>query len=98
MFYRIAASRPTLYLITLCILIGAAGIMTDQVEFLINNYNLDFIPGEVELEANIAILIAAFGVFLERLGWLAERAGEIGVRVVTSRTPATATPTTSATR
>jgi hypothetical protein len=75
MFYRIAASRLTLNLITLAILIGTAGIMTDQVRFLIDNINLDFVPGEVALEGSIAILVAAYGVFLERLGWLAERAG-----------------------
>jgi hypothetical protein len=45
MFYRIAASRLTLNLITLAILIGTAGIMTDQVRFLIDNYSLDFVPG-----------------------------------------------------
>jgi len=84
MLYRIAASRLTLHLITICILVGAAGILTDQVEFLLANYQLDFIPGEVELEANIAILIAAFGVFLERLGWLSEWAVAMGMEAFAS--------------
>jgi hypothetical protein len=75
MFYQIAASRLTLNLITLTILIGTAGIMTDQVRSLATNYKLDFIPGEVALEGSVTILVAAYGVFLERLGWLAERAG-----------------------
>ena len=39
--------------------------MTQQVQFLVDHIDLNFIPTEVALEENIAILIAAFGVFLE---------------------------------
>ena len=73
MIYRLAGSRFTLLLITFSILIGTAGMVTNQVEILTTNYQLNFIPTEVEIEENIAILIAAFGVFLEYRRWLLDR-------------------------
>ena len=73
MIYRLAGSRFTLLLINFSILIGTAGMVTMQVEFLTTNYQLNFIPAEVGIEENIAILIAAFGVFLEYRRWLLDR-------------------------
>ncbi len=70
MIYRMAGSHFTLLFITLGILLGCAGIMTKQVDFLATNYQMDFIPDEINLEENIAILIAAFGVFLEHRSYL----------------------------
>ena len=63
MVYRLAGNQITLFLFTLAIIIGAAGIMSDQIKFLTNNLHMDFIPTEVGLENSIAILIAAFGIF-----------------------------------
>ncbi len=73
MIYRIAGSHLTLGCITLSILLGTCGIMTQQVEFLIENHHLNFIPAEIVLEDDIAILIAAFGVFLEHRGYLLKK-------------------------
>lgn len=65
MFYRLAGNHLTLVVITFSVLFGAAGIMTAQIDFLVENHTMNFIPTETGLEQNIAILIAAFGVFLE---------------------------------
>ncbi|MAF48509.1 MAG: hypothetical protein CMM10_09610 [Rhodospirillaceae bacterium] len=73
MVYRLAGNQITLFLFTLAIIIGAAGIMSDQIKFLTNNLHMDFIPTEVGLENSIAILIAAFGIFLEHRRWLLDR-------------------------
>jgi len=73
MVIRLAGSKFTLKFITLIILFGAAGIMTDQIVFLVENHHMDFIPAEIGLEADIAIQMAAFGVFLEHRGWLLDR-------------------------
>lgn len=73
MIYRIAGGHMTLVFITICILLGSAGIMTEQIQFLAANHHLNFIPTEVSLEENIAILIAAFGVFLEHRCYLLRR-------------------------
>ena len=73
MIYRLAGSHFTLALITISILIGCAGVMTEQVVFLKSNYHMNFILDEIELETNIVILIAAFGIFLEYRHWLLER-------------------------
>jgi len=73
MIYRLSGSNFTLILITLSIIIGATGVMTDQVKFLLTSHSMNFIPAEVGMEENIAILIAGFGVFLEHRRWLLER-------------------------
>ena len=73
MIYRLTGSHLTLQLISLSVLIGTAGIMTDQIKFLTTNHKLNFIAAEVSMEENIAILIAAFGVFLEYRHWLLDR-------------------------
>jgi len=62
MLYRIVGAHLTPLLITFSVLIGAAGIMTEQISFLIDPYGANFIPAEAELEGNIAILVAAFGL------------------------------------
>lgn len=70
MLYRAAGNQYTLLFITFSILLGTAGIMTKQIHFLTDNFGLDFIPAEINLEENIAILVAAFGVFLEHRSYL----------------------------
>ena len=42
MIYRLAGSRFTLLLINFSILIGTAGMVTMQVEFLTTNYQLNW--------------------------------------------------------
>ena len=73
MIYRLAGSQATLIAITLSILVGATGIVTEQLGFLTENLHMNFIPQEVGLEENIAILVAGFGVFLEHRRWLLDR-------------------------
>lgn len=58
-------SKSLLLFFSLFIIIGTLGIITDQVDFLLKHYQLNFVPGEISLEENIAILLAAFGAFLE---------------------------------
>lgn len=45
--------------------IGAMGRLTTQFNFLVDNDHLDFVPEVINLKGNVAILLAAFGVFLE---------------------------------
>ena len=52
------------------IVFGAVGIGALQVDFLIEHLKGNFIPGEITLEEDIAIVIAAFGVFLDNRRWL----------------------------
>ena len=73
MFFRFAGSYFALVLITISVLIGVTGVMTNQIQFLITNIDLEFIPSEIGLEEEIVILIAAFGVFLEHRYWLLDR-------------------------
>ena len=47
--------------------------MTEQITFLIAHIELNFIPSEVGMENNIAVLIAGYGVFLEHRRWLLVR-------------------------
>jgi hypothetical protein len=61
MIYRIAGNHLTLCFISLIILLGTSGIMTQQVQFLSAHFDQNFIPTEVALENNIAILIDSFG-------------------------------------
>lgn len=61
---------PILYVIVLGILFGTLGICWLQIQFLIENHHLNFIPGEIAFEENIAIVIAAFGVFLDLRRWV----------------------------
>ncbi len=76
---RLAASQTTLMVFSLLILLGVLGIMTEQLRFLLANHQLDFIPSEIDLEEDIAILIVAFGVLLEHRFWLLERIYPNGV-------------------
>ena len=60
------ASRPIALVIgVIGIIFGVCGIAYLQLQYLIQFYNESLIPGEVSLEENVAIAIAAFGVFLE---------------------------------
>lgn len=70
MILRAAESHLTLMLITLAILIGSVGIMTQQIGFLASSHQMNFIPADVNLEDDIAILLAAYGVFLEHHRYL----------------------------
>jgi|GEM_PF-1273011 len=79
MIYRIAGSYNVLLIITVTIMIGTTGILLDQFRFLIDNYKMDFIPGEISLEENIVILVAAFGVFLEHHRWLLNKVHPQGI-------------------
>lgn len=65
MIYRIAGSHVTLILVTIGIMIISGGVAKEQFVLLIDHYQSNFIPDEIALEENIAILIACFGVFLE---------------------------------
>jgi hypothetical protein len=44
MIIRLASSHFTLFLITVSILIGTAGVMTVQIEFLATNFQLEHFP------------------------------------------------------
>jgi len=79
MIYRLAGSHATVILLTIAVMIGSAGIMTQQVQFLLAHHQLNFIPSEVNLEGSIAILIASFGVFLEHRRYLLDRIFADGV-------------------
>lgn len=70
MIYTIAINRWVVILVGIGIIFGAVGISMLQVDFLIEHFREDFIPGEVGLEEDIAIVIAAFGVFLDNRRWL----------------------------
>lgn len=65
-------SKYTLTIFTFFIIVGTSGIMTEQVYFLMDNYNLNFILSEVKLEEDIAILLASYGAFLECRPWISE--------------------------
>lgn len=65
MLYRFAGHHYTLVFIALGVMTVEAGVMTDQVEFLLAHLETNFIPAEVAMEGSIVILIACFGVFLE---------------------------------
>lgn len=62
--------KPVLYCTCFGILFGTLGIVWLQIQFLVENHHLNFIPGEITLEENIAIVIAAFGVFLDLRRWV----------------------------
>ena len=79
MIFRLAASKSVLFTFSFFILLGVAGIMTEQITFLLDHHQMDFIPAEIDLEEDIAILLAAFGVFLEHRFWLLDRIYPNGV-------------------
>jgi hypothetical protein len=79
MMYRLAASRSALVLFIVVIFLGVAGIMTEQISFLLASHQLDFVPAEISMEEDIAILLAAFGVFLEHRFWLLDKIYPNGV-------------------
>lgn len=73
MVYRCLGHYFTLVLVTLGVMIVDAGIMKEQITFLIGHIETNFIPTEVEMEGNIVILLACFGVFLEHRHYLLEK-------------------------
>lgn len=73
MIYRWFGSHFTVVVFTLGIMIVGAGIMTEQVLYLTAHLETNFIPAEVEMEGNIVILIACFGVFLEHRRYLLDQ-------------------------
>lgn len=70
MVYRIFGNHFTLVFVTLGIMVVGAGAMTEQVTYLAAHLESDFIPAEVQMEGNIVILLACFGVFLEHRRYL----------------------------
>ena len=68
--YRVFGNHFALVFVTLGIMFVGAGTMTEQVRFLAAHLQTDFIPSEVEMEGNIVILLACFGVFLEHRRYL----------------------------
>lgn len=70
MVYRLFGNHFALIFVTLGIMVVGAGAMTEQVTFLAAHLETDFIPSEVEMEGNIVILLACFGVFLEHRRYL----------------------------
>lgn len=70
MVYRIFGNHFTLVFVTLGIMVVGAGAMTEQVTYLAAHLETNFIPSEVEMEGNIVILLACFGVFLEHRRYL----------------------------
>ena len=73
MFYRWFGDLFTPVFVTLGIMVVDAGAMTEQIVFLIAYLETDFIPAEVEMEGNIVILFACFGVFLEHRRYLLDK-------------------------
>lgn len=70
MLYRIFGNHLTLVILTLGIMVVGAGAMTEQIRYLAAHLETNFIPAEIEMEGNIVILLACFGVFLEHRGYL----------------------------
>lgn len=70
MIYRWFGNHFTLVFLTLGIMVVGAGTMTEQITFLSAHLDTNFIPTEVEMEGNIVILLACFGVFLEHRRYL----------------------------
>ena len=73
MFYRWFGNHFTLVFVTPGIMVVGAGAMTEQIVFLTAHLETNFIPAEVEMEGNIDILLACFGVFLEHHRYLLDK-------------------------
>jgi len=72
-FYRWFGNHFTLVFVTLGIMVVGAGAMTEQIVFLTAHLETNFIPAEVEMEGNIVILLACFGVFLGHRRYLLDK-------------------------
>ncbi len=70
MIYAVALNRYMLLIFTVGILIGTLGIFTEQIVFLTQHYSAEFISEEIELEDDIALLMALYGVFLDKRRWV----------------------------
>lgn len=70
MIYAIALNRYMLLVFTVGILIGMCGIFTEQIIYLTQHYSAEFITEEIELEDDIALLMALYGVFLDKRRWV----------------------------
>jgi len=68
--YRLFGNHFALVFVTLGIMVVGAGAMTEQITFLAAHLDTNFIPSEVQMEGNIVILLACFGVFLEHRRYL----------------------------
>jgi len=77
--YKISCSVSVLIVMAVGVLIGVSGIMSEQVEFLLHNYKINFVPTEISLEEDIVVLVAAFGVFLEHRCYLINKAYPIDI-------------------
>lgn len=70
MIYAIALNRYMLLVFTVGILIGMCGIFTEQIIYLTQHYSAAFITEEIDLEDDIALLMALYGVFLDKRRWV----------------------------
>jgi len=70
MIYAVALNRYMLLVFTAGILIGTLGIFTEQIVFLTQHYSAEFITEEIKLEDDIALLMALYGVFLDKRRWV----------------------------
>ena len=70
MIYAVALNRYMLLVFTFGILIGTLGIFTEQIVFLTQHYSAEFISEEIKLEDDIALLMALYGVFLDKRRWV----------------------------
>ncbi|MBO6520569.1 MAG: hypothetical protein JJ900_08515 [Rhodospirillales bacterium] len=70
MLYALTINPWIIILAGAGIIFGAVGIGVLQFQFLMENMHMNFVPGEVNLEEDIAIVVAAFGVFLDNRRWL----------------------------
>lgn len=73
MIYTIILSPWFLLTSSALVLVTTLGLFGFQLDFLVTHYQMDFVPGEIGLEEKITILAAAYGFFLEHLGWAAKR-------------------------
>lgn len=68
--YALVLNRYLMLVFTIGILIGTLGIFTEQIVFLTEHYSADFISEELALEDDIALLMALYGVFLDKRRWV----------------------------
>ncbi|RED48653.1 hypothetical protein [Aestuariispira insulae] len=73
MLYKTVSSPAFLILISFGVLFGAVSVLDEQLDFLLSNYHMNFMPHEISLENEIVILIATFGVMLEHRYWIIEK-------------------------
>lgn len=68
--YAVALNRYLMLVFSLAILIGTAGIFTEQLVFLTQHFSAEFITKEIGLEDEIALLMGLYGIFLDKRRWV----------------------------